>query len=92
MELAIAFVGGITLFNLMNSREGFQETYYESESYSKQNPNEVERGKVNRFSPSEWAKRPLPEKQPPDLLSEGKETQAEWAQRNSIYNNNTIRE
>jgi hypothetical protein len=48
MEILLGIVGGITLFNLMK-KEGFEETYYDSEVYYKQNTSKKESDKVNKF-------------------------------------------
>jgi len=55
MEALIVLVGGITLFNLVNNnvKEGFEETYFESESYARQHVSKEEAKESNRFSPSE---------------------------------------
>jgi hypothetical protein len=90
MELALAIVGGITLFKMLVPREGFEQTYLESESYARQNPSPNESTKVNNFSPSEWSKMGPQMQLPPDPFSEGKQSQVEWAKKNSIYDKKMI--
>ena len=53
MEILIAAVGGITLFNLLNRKENFEETFFDSESYYKQGQTKEEQREVNRFTPTE---------------------------------------
>jgi Family of unknown function (DUF5899) len=55
MEPLIVLIGGITLcsiMNLKNKKENFEETYYDSESYTRQNLSAKESTLVNKYSPS----------------------------------------
>ena len=93
MDTLLALIGGITLFTLMNKREGFEQTYLDSESYAKQDTSAAENKKINTFSPSE--KPDLQSNQPfVDYFSLGsdkqQENQADWIKRNSLYNTNLI--
>jgi len=103
MELALSLIGGITLFNLMYKKEGFQETYLDSESYAKQYVHDS--ATVNRFSPNEgqskkvvWANSfngPNANERVDyyNLSSDqqlAQEGQANWAKKNSIYDNKVI--
>jgi hypothetical protein len=104
MEIILPIIGGITLFNLLMKKEGFQETYFDSESYYKQDVSEKEAAEVNRFSPNEgqknkviWANNFNGSNNSGvdyyNLSSDkelSKEGQAEWINKNSIYNNKLI--
>ena len=53
MEVLLALVGGITLCSLIkNTKENFEETYYDSESYYRQASSAAELKNVNRYSPT----------------------------------------
>ena len=104
MEILLPIIGGITLFNLFVKKEGFQETYFDSESYRRQDVSIEEAARVNKFSPNEgqenkvvWANNFNGSNNTGvdyfNLTSDqkfGQETQADWINRNSIYNNKTI--
>jgi hypothetical protein len=52
MEALIAIAGGLTLLFLSNKKEKFEETYFDSEQYYKQNVSSKEAKLVNEYSPS----------------------------------------
>jgi hypothetical protein len=52
MEFFVAIAGGLTLLFLGNKKENFEETYFDSEQYYKQNVSQKEVKLVNRYSPS----------------------------------------
>jgi hypothetical protein len=54
MDLILASIGVITVLGIIKSnKEKFEETYFESESYYRQNANNNELMKINSFSPAE---------------------------------------
>ncbi len=59
MEILLAVVGGGILFNLINKKENFEETFFDSESYYKQGVNAKEAKEINRFTPTEGELRNL---------------------------------
>jgi cyclophilin family peptidyl-prolyl cis-trans isomerase len=52
MEFIVAIAGGLTLLFLNNKKENFEETYFDSEQYYKQNVSPNEAKLVNQYSPS----------------------------------------
>ena len=52
MEFIVAIAGGLTLLFLGNKKENFEETYFDSEQYYKQNVSSNEAKLVNQYSPS----------------------------------------
>ena len=52
MEFIVAIAGGLTLLFLNNKKENFEETYFDSEQYYKQNVSPKEAKLVNQYSPS----------------------------------------
>ena len=104
MELLLPIVGGLTLASLFVKKEGFQETYFDSESYYKQNVSAKESMEINKYSPNEgqvnkviWANNFNGSNNSGvdyfNLTSDkelSKEGQAEWVQKNSIYNKKLI--
>jgi len=105
MEVLLALVGGITVYSIMNKKENFEETYYDSTNYYKQSVNKTEAKETNLFSPNELDNRNL-------TLVRGdnnkfadfnnntgvypitdqylNETQAGFINNNSLYKNDTI--
>ena len=101
MEVLITLVGGFTLFNILNKKEKFEETYYDSESYYKQNVNNSDSEKVNKFSPREngniiagdnniFADYSNTSGGYPIADFHTSETQEEWIQKNSLNNKEKI--
>ena len=103
-------LGSVLLLRMINktleNKENFEETYYDSESYYKQNPSSSESKRVNNFSPSVLQNDPNLKLQrgdmnPTNLLNPNQlngfelqkdkpMTQPEWIKENSIYINDKI--
>jgi len=106
MEFFVAITGGLTLLFLNNKKENFEETYFDSEQYYKQNVSSKEAKIVNQYSPSVLTENkglPLTRGDtnttynPYDNGTHGYEinnkpltNQTEWVKENSIYLNDKI--
>jgi len=106
MEFIVAIAGGLTLLFLNNKKENFEETYFDSEQYYKQNVSSNEAKLVNQYSPSVLTEnKGLPlvrgdnntTYSPYDNGMSGYEinnkpltNQTEWVKENSLYLNDKI--
>uniref|UniRef100_A0A6C0I947 DUF5899 domain-containing protein n=1 Tax=viral metagenome TaxID=1070528 RepID=A0A6C0I947_9ZZZZ len=93
MEIALTLVGGLTLFTLLNKKESFEETYFDSESYYRQDVSPQESKEINQFSPSESNILPgVLENSFLDYynLSGDRQSEQEFIKKNNLYNNNQI--
>jgi hypothetical protein len=105
MEVLLALVGGVTLYSIINKKENFEETYYDSVNYYKQGVSRTEAKQTNVFTPNEIENRNL------NLVkgdnnkfadfnnnTEGypiadqylRQPQAEFINKNSLYNSDRI--
>jgi hypothetical protein len=105
MEVLLAIVGGVTLYSIMNRKENFEETYFDSASYYKQHVSPTEAKQTNEFTPNEVEKRNLTlvrgdnnrfadfnnnSRSYPIADQYLRESQSDFIKKNSLYNNDKI--